>query len=144
MSSAAAYDANMVRRGTAVALVLVAALGTTGCGGGGIGSGMGGGLPASGPLAVYPRPDAGMDALLEGEVALVDGCVVVTGEEFVALPVFPAGDASWTEGVLTWHGEGYRTGDTIALGGGFSPASVEGAYIPAGCEDLEAFAVSPF
>jgi len=104
-----------------------------------------GDLPSSGPLAVYPKPDAGMDALLEGTLVLDSACVQVASVEgHVAVPVFPAGDAA-LEGdgtVLVWDGEEYRDGDVIALGGGFAPVS--GGYVPAACEGLELFAVSPY
>jgi hypothetical protein len=120
--------------GIALALVVLA---LTGC--------AAGSLPSSGPLAVYPRPDAGMDALLEGELAIVDDCLVIRqGEGALAVPVFPAGDASWAEGVLQWRDGEYREGDTIAVGGGFSGGAMTSAYIPQGCEGIELFAVSPF
>lgn len=105
----------------------------------------GGDLPSSGPLAVYPKPDAGMDALLEGTLVLDPACVQVASPEgHVAVPVFPAGDATLEEDgtVLVWDGEEYRDGDVIALGGGFAPVS--GGYVPAACEGLELFAVSPY
>lgn len=104
------------------------------------------GLPDSGPLAMYPRPDAGMDALLEGTLRVVDGCVTVESADAASVvPVFPVGDATWSDDTLTRRGETYRSGDAIALGGGFSAGTtMEGAYIPEGCASLELFTVSPF
>lgn len=85
-----------------------------------------------------------MDALLEGTLVLDPACVQVASPEgHIAVPVFPAGDATLeADGtVLVWDGEEYRHGDRIALGGGFSPVS--GGYVPAACEGLELFAVAP-
>ncbi|GAB3602546.1 dihydrolipoamide dehydrogenase [Microbacterium aureliae] len=131
-----------VRGVVAGALVALCAVALAGCAGGPVG---GGEVPASGPLAVYPRPSAGMDALLIGEVALVDGCVVVRNADATALPVFPAGDAAWRDGdTLVWRDDEYQVGDEISLGGGFSAGAIGDAYIPEGCEAIEAFAVSPF
>lgn len=108
----------------------------------------GGEIPTAGPLAVHPRPEAGMDALLEGTLRVEGGCVQV--EDIYAglvVPTFPAGDATYAEGVLTWRGEEYRTGEPIALGGGFTgTASYPSAsgYMPKACVGLEVFVVSPF
>jgi hypothetical protein len=105
-------------------------------------------LPQSSPLAVYPKPDYGMDALLGGTLRMLDGCLVVeSGESMIAVPVFPSDDAVWDEdaGVLAWRGESYRDGDVISVGGGFvGNSDVEGAYFPEACEGNDAFLVSPF
>jgi len=130
----------LLGRRWAVASVIVASLALSACAGSSDGD-----LPSSGPLAVYPKPDAGMDALLEGTLELDPACVQVASPEgHVAVPVFPAGDAMLEEDgtVLVWDGEEYHDGDVIALGGGFAPVS--GGYVPAACEGLELFAVSPY
>ncbi|WP_194409620.1 hypothetical protein [Microbacterium cremeum] len=102
-----------------------------------------GGVPTSGPLAVHPRVDAGMDALLEGTLRPEGDCVrVVHGQGVEAVPSFPAGDASFADGVLTWRGDDYRDGDPISLGGGF--ASADAGYVPEACRGHEVFIVSPF
>lgn len=104
------------------------------------------GVPSSGPLAVHPRPDYGMDALLEGVLRTDGGCVRVewqpVDELIYAVPSFPAGDATWDEdGVLTWRGTEYVDGDEISLGGGFAGS---GGYVPDACDGLEIFVVSPY
>lgn len=128
-----------IRRALGAAAVGAAVLLAAGC--------AASGLPSSGPLAVYPRPDAGMDALLQGTIRLDDECVTVWASDGIdgrrVVPVFPAGDATWSDGVLSWRGAQYREGDEISLGGGFT-GDVAGAYVPAGCGDLEAFSVSPY
>lgn len=124
----------------AAASVIVASLALSACAG--LPSGD---IPSSGPLAVYPRPDAGMDALLEGTLVLDPACVQIASPEgHVAVAVFPAGDATLEEdgSVLVWDDVEYRDGDRIALGGGFAPVS--GGYVPAACEGLELFAVAPY
>ncbi|MFB8146003.1 hypothetical protein ACFC1W_04580 [Microbacterium sp. NPDC056003] len=104
-------------------------------------------IPDSGPLPVHPRPEAGMDALLEGVLRTDDGCVRVEHEGGTAVPTFPAGDASWSGNTLTWRGDDYTDGDAIALGGGFmgtaSAPSADG-YMPEACVGLEVFVVSPY
>lgn len=134
----------IARTVAAGALVGGAALTLAGCGL------FGGGIPDSGPLAVYPRPDAGMDALLEGRLVLDPACVLVMSPDGgFSLPVFPEGDARVDDefSTLTWRGEEYRDGDPIALGGGFSAVQdgyIEGGYLPPGCEGREMFLVSPY
>ncbi len=93
-------------------------------------------------LAVYPQPDHGMDALLEGTLLEVDGCVVVeVSDDSLVVPVFPEGDASWDDSELTWSGDAFASGSTIRLGGGF--AESDEAVIPEGCGDHPTFLVSP-
>lgn len=101
-------------------------------------------LPESGPLAMYPKPNGGMDALLEGTLTVIDDCIAIAQSDGGrAVPVFPVGDASWDEGVLSWRGDEFREGDPISVGGGFSDAALTAAYIPSGCGDFDAFAVAP-
>ena len=104
-------------------------------------------VPQSGPVAMYPQPNGGMDALLEGTLTVIEDCVVVTQSDgSIAVPVFPVGDASWDgdEGVLSWRGDEFREGDPISVGGGFSDAALTAAYIPTSCAGTDTFAVSPF
>lgn len=135
------YDGLMRRRiGAAVLLALLAPVF--------VGCTPGGELPRSGPLAMYPRTDAGMDALFEGTLRLIDGCVVVEAPEgLLVLPVFPSGDASWSDGVLMWRDHEYVDGDAISLGGGGGGGpvgSTSTAYIPEDCVGLSAWWVSPY
>ena len=88
-----------------------------------------------------------MDALLEGTLRNEGGCVRIEADGSVAVPSFPVGDASWTGDTLTWRGEDYVDGDSIALGGGFMGTAshpADGGYMPKGCVGLEIFVVSPF
>ncbi|MFV0372755.1 hypothetical protein [Microbacterium sp.] len=101
-------------------------------------------VPSSGPVAVYPTPDLGMDALLTGTLRLSGGCVVVDGGAGeAAVPVFPSGDIAWDEDSrrLTWRGESYLDGDPISLGGGYGLP--DGGYVPEACGNRETFLVSP-
>lgn len=96
---------------------------------------------------MHPRPDAGMDALLEGTLRTDGGCVRVEFDGGAAMPTFPAGEVEWADGVLVWRGESYSDGDPIALGGGFGgTASVPSAsgYVPEPCVGLQVFVVSPY
>lgn len=121
-------------RRRAVLLLALAAVGLAGCTA----------TADDAPFATYPRPDAGMDALLMGTLEMRDGCLVVDTGEGDVLPVFPEGDAQWGEEVLTWKGESFDIGAQISLGGGYSGA-IANATIPAACaDDVEVFAVSPF
>ncbi|GAA3931279.1 dihydrolipoamide dehydrogenase [Microbacterium soli] len=102
-------------------------------------------LPSSGPVAVYPRPDSGMDAALEGVLRADDDCVAVSTHDSAVVPQFPAGDASWRDGVLTWRGGEYRDGDAISLGGGMGGEDgLDRGYWPDGCRGLVSFTVSPY
>lgn len=104
-------------------------------------------IPTSGPVAVHPRPEAGMDALLEGTLRTGDGCVRVEFEGGEVMPTFPSGDVEWANGTLTWRGDPYVDGDPISLGGGFTgTASYPSAsgYVPKACVGQETFVVSPF
>ncbi|MBB4140290.1 hypothetical protein [Microbacterium invictum] len=97
----------------------------------------------SSALATYPRPEAGMDALLEGTLIISDRCVWVRSQGMRNVPVFPEGDAEVRDGVLIWRGTEYADGDSISLGGGYLP---DGGTIPAGCglEPDALFFVSPY
>lgn len=100
------------------------------------------GVPAPSALAVHPRVDFGMDALLEGTLRADDGCVrVVMTDDSEVVPSFPSGDASFADGVLTWRDGDYRDGDRISLGGGL--ASEQSGYVPEACGGREVFVVSP-
>lgn len=124
----------MMRRGLSAAAVVTAVL-LAGCA-------ISPGSDTS-PLATYPRPDAGMDALLEGRLVVSDLCVWVRSEGLRSIPVFPEGDAVLRDGLLVWRGHEYADGDRISLGGGYLP---EGGTIPAGCglEPDALFFVSPY
>lgn len=101
-------------------------------------------LPHSGPLALYPTPNFGMDARLEGTLMVVDGCVsieVADGTRYV--PVFPASDASWEDNALSFGDARFGPGDAITLGGGLSYDGQGSAYIPDACTGLDAWLVSP-
>jgi hypothetical protein len=126
----------MARRGLLAMLVVVTPL-IVGC--------TAIGVPQSGPLATYPRPDFGMDALLEGTLTVRDDCVAIARSDgAITVPVFPSGDASWTDGVLSWRDGTFGEGDPISVGGGLAGPHIASSYIPAGCSGLDAFTVSPF
>lgn len=99
--------------------------------------------PEPEPLAVYPRTDYGMDALLEGTLRVVVG----SGESPTTIPMFPSDDVTWDAeaGELIWKGERYGDGDSISLGGGsVGTETIGGAHLPEACEGDEIFLVSPF
>ena len=102
-------------------------------------------VPTEGPIAVYPRPDAGMDALLEGTLRITDECVWVEAYGRDVVVVFPAGDASVDDHRLTYLDREYVDGDDISLGGGHvTGAFGDDVYVPQGCGVLEEpFLVSP-
>ena len=104
-----------------------------------------GGSPQPGPLATYPKSNSGMDARREGMLTVQDNCVAIAlpGGTLV-VPVFPEGDASWSDGVLSWGGDRFTEGDWIVVGGGLMHSTgLASAYIPVGCSGLSAFAVAP-
>ena len=77
--------------------------------------------------------EGGDGALLEGTVQLDDGCFLVEatdGERVVVY--FPEDEVEWREDGLKYAGSTYRTGDSIALGGGGSSASWP---VPVDCRD---------
>lgn len=92
------------------------------------------------PVARYdwsPR-DGGDDALAEGTLQLIDGCVYIVWEANAlepTLPVFPRSLASWNNEAqtLTYGGVPYEVGDEVAAGGGWGPPT-EDTDIPAACE----------
>ena len=103
------------------------------------------GVVPDAPIATWGwTPGQGADeALLEGELALIDGCVYVVSTGDVGgvrtLVVFPEALASWdaVSETLTFGESDYQMGDLVAAGGGwFAPADT--AVIPAACE-LDAY-----
>jgi uncharacterized protein YceK len=95
---------------------------------------------ADSPVARYdwtPR-DGGMDALAEGTLALVDGCLYIVWDENEVeptLPVFSRSLATWDNDAetLTYDGVPYELGDEVAAGGGWGPPT-ENMDIPDACE----------
>lgn len=100
----------------------------------------------TGPYAgTYPDPDAGMDALLEGTVTVLNGCVAViypAATDMVVIPVFPESTVTPAArgAVLHFRGRDYAAGDAISLAGGFAEGAVP---VPARCGD-NTYVVSPF
>lgn len=100
-----------------------------------------------GPAAVYRNVGTeGLDALLEGVVAIVDGCLYVDGPAGTGrhLPYFPVTHTTWEDDALFRDGERYVDGDPISLGGGEVGAGrLTDAVAPAGCDDSPAWLVAP-
>ena len=98
----------------------------------------------SSPLSVYPGGGGeGEGALLEGELVLRGGCLLVTevgtGEQFV--PVFPESDVAWdarTE-TVTYDGRSLSVGADVTLGGG---ADATASAPSKQCPSLRHFVVS--
>lgn len=103
-------------------------------------------VPDSGPLAVYPKASAGMDAALTGKLKLEGTCLVIVAEGGqTSLPVFPVEDATWDGSTLTYAGDEYAPGDEMKLSGGNLEEAYFGpmTYIPADCTRDATFFVSP-
>lgn len=103
-------------------------------------------VPSSGPVAFYPRASNGMDAQLIGVLSLTDTCLLVTADDGgTSLPVFPVGEAEWTDAGLVIGDETYAVGSEITLAGGeitngmFGPST----YLPADCDRDATFFVAP-
>ena len=89
-------------------------------------------------VGTYQATGTGGDgALLEGTARLVDDCFTVEQEGVRTrfLPFFPDDEVDWRDGRLDYDGRTYGDGDPIALGGGAS-GIVEGAAIPANCDEF--------
>ena len=92
------------------------------------------------PVARYdwsPR-DGGMQALAEGPLELIDGCLYIVADANglePTLPVFSRSLASWDNDTqtLTYDGVPYELGDVVAAGGGWGPPT-EDSDIPDACE----------
>ena len=87
-------------------------------------------------LATYDvrGDDYSMQAALEGELTVAEGCVTINA---ATLPVFP-NTATWDGTTLQWEGEQYEVGDTIKLGGGEPAIELE---LPATCDAFDAFLI---
>jgi hypothetical protein len=94
------------------------------------------------PLATYSGTVVGMDAAMTGTLRLIDGCLA-TGDpgSISQVLVFPQGEASWRDGVLTWRQYTHRVGDTVQFGGGAVGDPSQIGYLPPGCADHPAFLV---
>jgi len=93
---------------------------------------------ADSPVARYDwaPSDGSMDALLQGELAMQDGCLYVIGSEGGrTLAVFPRSLTSWDEATqtLTYGDVEFNVGDQISAGGGWT-APADSAVIPDTCE----------
>ncbi|WP_425953542.1 hypothetical protein [Xylanimonas sp. McL0601] len=91
------------------------------------------------PAASYSRTGPwgeGDDALLQGTLALDDGCIVVVGPDgTVRTPVLPT-DFRWDPGTETLSAFGVRltVGEAVSLGGGGgADPSTLGGHVPGAC-----------
>jgi len=100
------------------------------------------------PAASYMRTSRwgeGDTALLEGIVALENGCFTLVDDAGqVIVPVFPT-DFTWDDeaGELSGFGHTFSAGDSVSLGGGYHqmPPSSSAEHIPSGCEGDQYFMV---
>ncbi|WP_137844817.1 hypothetical protein [Microbacterium sp. 2FI] len=121
-------------RNVAMIAVLGVGLVLTGC------------VPDSGPVAFAPESEGAGDALFTGTLRITEECLTVDDGTHVVIPVFPAFEARYDDGVLTFGSE-YQDGDEITLGGG--EAAADGGipddwYVPAGCPDLPLWKSGPY
>lgn len=87
---------------------------------------------------------SGEDGLLEGNLALIDGCLYVVSESNPqgasarTLAAFPRALASWdnTSETLTYSGVAYGIGDFVSAGGGWHAPS-DNVTIPSACRPDE-------
>ena len=80
-----------------------------------------GGAEAPPRIAEWQRSGASLPARRSGKLGIAGGCLVLLGTEGSAtLPIFPAGEASWSAdgSVLAFKGKSYAPGDAIELSGG--------------------------
>jgi hypothetical protein len=79
------------------------------------------------------------DALLEGRLALLDGCVYVEMDDGGrTVPIFPRSLVRWNADsqTITYGGHTFRMGDSISAGGGWSKPDGMGT-IPGACDTGE-------
>ena len=97
---------------------------------------------ADSPVARYDwDQQSGEEALLEGTLALIDGCLYVVSEPEPAeatartLAVFPRALASWNSETetLTFGGVDYALGDFVSAGGGWH-VPTDDVTIPTACQ----------
>ena len=141
------HAASGTRRGTVLAALLALAL--VGCGGQ---SELSGGDHT---IFVHGRsllPRGGQDALIQGTLALRDGCVLLEQDEFaIAYPViWPSGTSIVSDDPLTLQlpsGEELTVGQAVSGGGGYASASSDQVEvdIPSECvpDSDEVAAFSP-
>lgn len=100
-------------------------------------------LASEGKIAVYDIPqDWGSDAgEASGVLVEVDGCVRLDNSR---VPIFPSDQASWDGETLTFGGDEYRLGDTIAFAGNEigDPSKLD-VEIPEGCSTGPFWVVGP-
>ncbi|WP_297081729.1 hypothetical protein [uncultured Demequina sp.] len=92
------------------------------------------------PVARYNwTGDEGMEALLEGELLLTDGCLyIVSDDAEPTVAAMPREFASWRseDDVLTFDGLEFSSGDAVAAAGGFVEPSgdIDRLDIPEACD----------
>jgi hypothetical protein len=104
----------------------------------GVGLALTGCVPDDGPVAFAPQSEGAGDALLTGTIHITTECLTIDDGTNVVIPVFPAFEARYYDGVLTFGNE-YTDGDEITLAGGEIAVSApipDAWYIPAGCPDI--------
>lgn len=83
--------------------------------------------PSSPALRVASYRPQGPSALarLTGVIEQRDGCIVLTHDRSVTVPVFPEGSVTVAADgrSITYAGRSYRVGDSLTVGGGAAPTS---------------------
>lgn len=78
----------------------------------------------------------GEGALLEGEIEVADGCLVLRTSGGLVVPIFPLQLATWDNG-LRLDGDVASIGDDVRVGGGFAaPSSSAELSVPAECSGV--------
>ncbi|GAB2610360.1 hypothetical protein GCM10027067_22230 [Pseudactinotalea suaedae] len=101
-------------------------------------------LPTDVPYAYHLQTESGGDgALLEGTLALQDGCLVVLrsyegldDDLPPVVPVLPIAVTTWDGTTLTINGESAAVGELISVGGGYRPETGDW-FVPDGCPALD-------
>ena len=85
-------------------------------------------------VTYQPSGPGGDDALLEGILATLNGCLVVQQVDGVVVPFFPENKVRYTrDGGVRLFGTNYSLGDTVSFGGGYRSEPFD-VIIPQACE----------
>lgn len=92
---------------------------------------------ASGVVVVVGEPrDGALDALLEGELSDVGGCLGVESDDQRMVVIWPDGsealDGPDGQPGVRFEGEDFFLGDPVSVSGG-APGAAPGVGVPAGC-----------
>lgn len=99
-------------------------------------NGQGGEVSAGDAVAQYERAgEGGDDALLEGTLRHVNGCLIVESDGGrIVIPAFPYNEVTWNGVTFSWEDASFEVGEHVRFAGGYTSSAPSFVTIPHSCD----------